>query len=1077
MAHDLALPIVKSTQSACLADGKTKLDVTGEVHTQLHHQKTHFKLDALVVRNLDVELLAGMNFLEDNHIILDIPSSMLRIGSKSIAYTTRAPGLSINARMCSVLRAPCDQVILPGETTSLRVPPNFQDAVTIEPLPCASPEHSWPSPNFAMVNAGTVTIPNDTSNPIYLKKHQHVTSVIPTVEAAPYDVPAALTPTCSSTPPTGSFSSNIVVDPDSQLTTEQRAQFREIHSTYDSVFDPAIGLYNNASGHIEAEIRMGKTKPPKCKIRQPLYNEKKMAILQSKADELEALGVLAKPDEVGVSVDFVSPSFLVSKLTDSEVADSSVDHDEDPDNYRFVTSFVGIAKYSQPPPSRTTNQDRVLRFLAGWRFVIKTDMTKQFFQLAVRKSSMRYLGVATPYKGIRVYTRAAMGMPGSTEFLDELVYRVLGDLMHQGHVSKIADDLYIGADSVPSLLEAWSAVLTKFELNNLRLSAKKTVICPKQTTILGWIWSSGSITPSPHKTNPLASAPPPVTAKGLRSWIGAVKHLKSCIDRYSTLFAPFEAAVAGKDSIQHIEWTESLVSAFQTAQNALRRTRTITIPRPDDQLIIITDGASRDGGIGAVMFALRNGTRKLCGFFSMKLRPHHVRWLPCEVEALAITAAVQHWAGYITESSLSTQILTDSKPCVDAFSKLLRGEFSASARVGTFLTTLSRFRLTISHLSGSENGVADYLSRHPATCVDESCQICTFVRRQESAAVRTVIVADVLAGKSAMPFLSSNTWKATQQDCPDLRRTYAHLIQGTKPSKKDTRSKDIKHYVNVCTIDRNGLLVVKKDPAFSPNLRLIVIPKHLLHGFLTALHLRLSHPSKSQLKSVFGRYFYAYRSDQAITHVSESCDQCASLATVPNELPEFSTTPPPQHPGTLFSCDVMRRSKQYIFVARDSFSSFTAAALICGEDKSSLRDAIIETTSGMRSGRSITIRSDNASSFQSLVDDSALLKAGIRVELGRLKNPNKNPVVDKAIQELECELRESRSDGSKLSRADLALAIHVLNSRIRNRGLSANEILFQRDNVTGAQLQIDDSDLRDSQYSNRCDNHDPSARS
>ena len=97
MAHDLALPIVKSTQSACLADGKTKLDVTGEVHTQLHHQKTHFKLDALVVRNLDVELLAGMNFLEDNHIILDIPSSMLRIGSKSIAYTTRAPGLPINS--------------------------------------------------------------------------------------------------------------------------------------------------------------------------------------------------------------------------------------------------------------------------------------------------------------------------------------------------------------------------------------------------------------------------------------------------------------------------------------------------------------------------------------------------------------------------------------------------------------------------------------------------------------------------------------------------------------------------------------------------------------------------------------------------------------------------------------------------------------------------------------------------------------------------------------------------------------------------------------------------------------------
>ena len=56
-------------------------------------------------------------------------------------------------------------------------------------------------------------------------------------------------------------------------------------------------------------------------------------------------------------------------------------------------------------------------------------MTKQLFQLPMEKSSMKYLGVLTPFKGLSVYTRAAMGMPRSTEHLDELICKVLGDMI------------------------------------------------------------------------------------------------------------------------------------------------------------------------------------------------------------------------------------------------------------------------------------------------------------------------------------------------------------------------------------------------------------------------------------------------------------------------------------------------------------------------------------------------------------------------------------------------------------------------------------------------------------------------
>jgi hypothetical protein len=49
-------------------------------------------------------------------------------------------------------------------------------------------------------------------------------------------------------------------------------------------------------------------------------------------------------------------------------------------------------------------------FLVRWRLFIKSDMTTQFNQLPLAKASIFYAAIMTPFKGIRVYTRAAMGV-------------------------------------------------------------------------------------------------------------------------------------------------------------------------------------------------------------------------------------------------------------------------------------------------------------------------------------------------------------------------------------------------------------------------------------------------------------------------------------------------------------------------------------------------------------------------------------------------------------------------------------------------------------------------------------------
>ncbi len=47
---------------------------------------------------------------------------------------------------------------------------------------------------------------------------------------------------------------------------------------------------------------------------------------------------------------------------------------------------------------------------------------------------------------------------------------------------------------------------------------------------------------------------------------------------------------------------------------------------------------------------------------------------------------------------------------------------------------------------------------------------------------------------------------------------------------------DVKRYLKSVTIANDGLLVVREDPPFQPTRELIVVPRRVLEGLLTAMH-------------------------------------------------------------------------------------------------------------------------------------------------------------------------------------------------------------------------------------------------
>ena len=349
----------------------------------------------------------------------------------------------------------------------------------------------------------------------------------------------------------------------------------------------------------------------------------------------------------------------------------------------------------------------------------------------------------------------------------------------------------------------------------------------------------------------------------------------------------------------------------------------------------------------------------------------------------------------------------------------------------------------------------------------------------EDSVVRGVSIQDILDNKSSLPFSTRSAWLQIQSDCPDFRRVHAHLKQGTRPSKKLTNVRDVKRYLNCTSIAKDGVLVVKRSLPFVPVIEAIVVPRSVLDGLLTALHIKLNHPSRHQFQMVLQRQFFALDMNDAISRVTSTCHTCASLLSFPPSLVSQSSDDPPEVVGVSFAADVIKRHRQSILVLRECTTSFTASCLIPDERHDTLRDALTRLIIGLHplDGPSAIVRVDPAPGFASMSSNDSLKHLNVTIEVGRVKNKNKNPVAEKAVRELEEELIRQEPGGRPVSEVGLAIATARLNSRLRFSGLSSRELWTQRNQFTHEQLPLSDSQFILAKHDLRSSNHSFSEKS
>ena len=251
-ARQINATIKPTSQKVRMADGTSALEVVGETEVTLYRNNKPYQLSAIVCRNTDTDILAGMPFMKTNDVAVRPFSDEIIIGgSEFIKYDPHRTYSRSIRRL--TLQSDRTQVILPGESTSFKVS-GVHGKVAVEPRwdtahNKQSKESSfWPSAELVDIVNGVVTLQNCRKEPILLHKSEPVCNLHTPTFTKPEMPITASTNQChvnkpepskpANTPKRTLYTNSVNLNPDNVLNNEEEAMFRKVLSTYDDVFGP-----------------------------------------------------------------------------------------------------------------------------------------------------------------------------------------------------------------------------------------------------------------------------------------------------------------------------------------------------------------------------------------------------------------------------------------------------------------------------------------------------------------------------------------------------------------------------------------------------------------------------------------------------------------------------------------------------------------------------------------------------------------------------------------------------------------------------------------------------------------------
>ncbi|KAK8713476.1 hypothetical protein V6N13_148692 [Hibiscus sabdariffa] len=341
--------------------------------------------------------------------------------------------------------------------------------------------------------------------------------------------------------------------------------------------------------------------------------------------------------------------------------------------------------------------DQMLDRLAGKEFYCFLDGYSGYNQIAIAEEDQEKTTFTCPY-GTYAFWRMPFGLCNAPATFQRCMLAIFSDMVEQ-FLEVFMDDFSVSGETFDSCLGNLAKVLKRCEEADLVLNWEKCHFMVNEGTVLGHKISSKGIEVDKAKVEVIEKLPPPTNVKGIRSFLGHAGFYRRFIKDFSKISKPLCNLLQQN---QPFVFDKECQSAFEELKMRLI-SAPVVVPLDWTSPFELMCDAS-DHAVGAALGQRRGKLFHVIYYASLTLNEAQINYTTTEKELLAVVFAFEKFRSYL----IGTKVIVHTD---HSAIKYLVTKKDAKPRLIRWILLLQEFDLEVKDRKGTENQVADHLSR------------------------------------------------------------------------------------------------------------------------------------------------------------------------------------------------------------------------------------------------------------------------------------------------------------------------------------------------------------------------------